>query len=283
MEAPSLPDYKPPLPTPFLNSNRVAVLVETRLTNLLLPTIDNFATHLPWDWKLLLMISEEAERVVRVAPFLSELIAAGRISIARVPEESRGATGPEEAYQDLLQSEDFWRSLPGERVLMFGTDSVLCRGSKHVINDFVKYDFIGAGWSLKEDKKNTCGQGGLTMRSRTKMIEAIQRFKGRPDLPKWDPEFACQAFQELGAKLPDRNTSLQFAVADNYYEQPFGVYRIHKYFTNRAEELVKLYDYCPEAVAMTDSDQFCNTELSDPLFERHLNLTELCSGFRETE
>ena len=43
-------------------------------------------------------------------------------------------------------------------------------------------------------------------------------------------------------------------------------------------ELLNLYSHCPEAVMLTSGRQMCETIKVDPMFDRHLNLTELCSG-----
>lgn len=264
-------DTGPRLATSFLTSDRVAVLVEPRAGSLLLPTIDNFASHLPLDWRLQLFLSEESGTHVRNAHFIREMISMGRISI------ETDDLLLKRTHDSVLRDQKFWNSIHGEHVLLFRTGSVLCRWSAHSIEEFLSFDFVGAG-SNSADKR--CGRGGLNLRSRTKMLEALARAKDDDQFPGSGEDFVCSAFPRLGARMADKNTSLKFAVEGTFADGPLGMYGVHKHFAKRAEELHKLYVHCPEALATTTGPEMCSTELTDPLFERHLNLTEICEGFR---
>jgi len=74
-------------------------------------------------------------------------------------------------YSKFLTSSDFWDLLTGEKILIYQEDSIIFN---HNINDFLKFDFIGAPFPKKEnDTPNSVGNGGLSLRSKSIMKEII--------------------------------------------------------------------------------------------------------------
>jgi hypothetical protein len=126
-----------------------------------------------------------------------------------------------EDYSGILTSPTFWQGFTEEKVLVFQTDSILT-GSN--IDDFMEYDFIGA----------PCGQfdeqfvvnGGLSLRSRSAMLDVVSRFR----LPDGMPEdiFFTGILREIGARMPNLATATRFAVESLYSEHPVGVHGTDK-------------------------------------------------------
>ena len=58
-----------------------------------------------------------------------------------------------------------------ERVLLFGGNVVLCSNSHRELLDFSHFDYIGTPWSMA---KGLGGEGDLSMRNRTKMLEVLE-------------------------------------------------------------------------------------------------------------
>jgi hypothetical protein len=77
-------------------------------------------------------------------------------------------------YSKFLTTTDFWNLIKGEKILIYQEDSIIFKNN---INDFLDYDFVGAPF-LKDsdDTPNSVGNGGLSLRSKSKMIEVISRF-----------------------------------------------------------------------------------------------------------
>lgn len=48
----------------------------------------------------------------------------------------------------LLTSAQFWLRIPGEKILFFQLDSIMCSNSPHKITDYLQYYYIGAPWRL---------------------------------------------------------------------------------------------------------------------------------------
>lgn len=76
-------------------------------------------------------------------------------------------------YSNLLTTEEFWNSLYGEKILIYQEDSIIFNKN---IDDFYKYDFIGAPFQKNSnDTPNCVGNGGFSFRTKLKMIEVIKR------------------------------------------------------------------------------------------------------------
>jgi hypothetical protein len=79
----------------------------------------------------------------------------------------------QQEYSNLLITSEFWKLLTGEKILIYQEDSLIFKNN---INDFVKYDFIGAPFSKdSNDTPNCVGNGGLSLRTKIKMLEVIEK------------------------------------------------------------------------------------------------------------
>jgi hypothetical protein len=76
-------------------------------------------------------------------------------------------------YSKFLTTIDFWTLLKGEKILIYQEDSIIFKNN---IREFLEYDFIGAPFQKNsDDTPNSVGNGGLSLRSKSKMIEIIKR------------------------------------------------------------------------------------------------------------
>lgn len=80
---------------------------------------------------------------------------------------------PSSDYSRFLVSKKFWDLLYGEKILIYQEDSIIFNNN---INDFLHFDFIGAPFlKSQNDTRNLVGNGGLSIRTKKKMIEVIDR------------------------------------------------------------------------------------------------------------
>ena len=78
-------------------------------------------------------------------------------------------------YSELLMTTDFWNNFIGEKILLYQEDSILFHNK---IEEFLKYDYIGAPWHhTQDDNAYGVGNGGFSLRSKNKMIECIEKIK----------------------------------------------------------------------------------------------------------
>jgi hypothetical protein len=74
-------------------------------------------------------------------------------------------------YSKLLTNKDFWLQFKGEKILLYQEDTMLFHNR---IEEFMQYDYIGASWAIgQEDNLFGVGNGGFSLRSKSKMIECI--------------------------------------------------------------------------------------------------------------
>jgi hypothetical protein len=121
-----------------------------------------------------------------------------------------------EEYNDLLMTPDFWKKIKGEKVLIFQTDSVLLRSG---IDEFIKYDYVGAPWRKPKEGK-LVGNGGLSLRSVTKMIEICYKHKETEHI--WEDIYFIKHLNGYG--VPDVETAKRFSMEDVYSPDPLGVH-----------------------------------------------------------
>ena len=76
-----------------------------------------------------------------------------------------------------MLSESFWKSVIGETILYFECDSMLCPDSKHKVEDFEHFDYIGGYWGNTEYPLDTeypaVMNGGLSIRKKQFMLDII--------------------------------------------------------------------------------------------------------------
>jgi len=77
-------------------------------------------------------------------------------------------------YSKFLTTMEFWNLLKGEKILIYQEDSIIFKNNIH---DFFDYDFVGAPFIKNSDDTPNCvGNGGLSLRSKSKMIDVISKF-----------------------------------------------------------------------------------------------------------
>jgi hypothetical protein len=80
---------------------------------------------------------------------------------------------PQQYSVFLKTNKKFYASIPTDKFLIFQTDSILFEKNKRLIHHFLKYDYVGAPWTW--DLLNGVGNGGLSIRKKSKMLEIIEK------------------------------------------------------------------------------------------------------------
>jgi hypothetical protein len=84
-------------------------------------------------------------------------------------------------YSRLLLTTDFWNNFKGEKLLLYQEDTYLFHSNN--IEQFLEYDYVGAPWPVNQDDNiNGVGNGGFSLRSKSKMIECINKVDPIKDL-----------------------------------------------------------------------------------------------------
>jgi hypothetical protein len=81
----------------------------------------------------------------------------------------------------MLLTKDFWNNFKGEKLLLYQEDTYLFHSNN--IEQFLEYDYVGASWPVNQDDNiNGVGNGGFSLRSKSKMIECINKVDPIKDL-----------------------------------------------------------------------------------------------------
>ena len=106
-------------------------------------------------------------------------------------------------YNALLTSAAFYRGIPTEMMLIFQTDTLVVEPS--LLDQFMEYDYVGAPW-----RNGMVGNGGLSLRRRSKMMEVCERIRPHEclqDLLRLPLTAECESIRDsLSALSPERQT-----------------------------------------------------------------------------
>ena len=83
-------------------------------------------------------------------------------------------------YSKLLMTSEFWMNFTGEMILLYQEDTMLFH---NMIDEFLKYDYVGASWPINQDDNSVgVGNGGFSLRNKNKMLECIAKVNPKTDL-----------------------------------------------------------------------------------------------------
>ena len=108
-------------------------------------------------------------------PGLQRLVDYQKIIMTTIPDEL--LQRKKKQFQ-LMTDRWVWSNMLAEKVLIFGGNSALCGNSKLTLNDFLEWDWIGAPWTAMKKRGEgpfgLGGSGGISLRSKSAMLDAIE-------------------------------------------------------------------------------------------------------------
>ena len=210
-------------------SNKTAVIVETRPVPYLETVIKNVMSKIGPEWALHVFYGPSNKELIQEI-FKNNTT----VNFTRLGE----AISSKNAYNQMLKSSDFWQKINEEKILIFQTD---CLIRKSNIDDFLAYDYIGPPWKFEElNSQNQVGNGGLSLRSKSVMIELSSKFQ---DSTLAEDVFFSKYCKKENYHIAPVKTAARFG-AENvlFYQDPFG---IHNPTLLSAKELATLLDFEP--------------------------------------
>ena len=230
----------------FNKEEKTAIIVEPRKHHALHFVLQNFFENLDDKWNFIILHGmDNIDYLNNIMEKLSKY--KSRTTLINL--NKKNLTYHE--YNELLYSNTFYDYIPTETFLIFQTDSMILTKNKHKINDFLKYDYVGAPIGCNH-LYNDCrfnsniingiaydvGNGGLSLRKKSKMIEILKYidFAKNNDIDemikfgKLVPEdrfFSGNMTTEyVDIYKPDVQEASNFAVQNYYNDAPFGIHRI---------------------------------------------------------
>jgi hypothetical protein len=217
-----------------------AIIIEPRKHRALQFVLQNFLENLSDEWNIIIFHGNENDDFVKdiVTQISNErIIKLVNLNVANLTYRT---------YSQLFTSKNIiYPHIDTETFLIFQTDSMIFSKNRHFINDFLEYDYVGAPW-----KCGNIGNGGLSLRKKSKMLEIIENhpYNG------WDNEDMYFSFQKkIEYKKPEFEKAKTFSVETVFHENCFGVHNCWKYL--QTSELDQLKDLYPEINTLIELNQ----------------------------
>ena len=124
-----------------------AIIVEPRLHPALSFVLENVGTLLPaQNWSILVFhgsmntnfVKETIISIEKSIPGFLQRLQMINLNVSHITIHS---------LNNLLLSKSFYEIIPTEMFLIFQTDSMICERDRHIIYEFMEYDYVGAPWN----------------------------------------------------------------------------------------------------------------------------------------
>ena len=143
--------------------------------------------------------------------------------------------------------------IPTEMFLIFQTDSIICSKHKDLINNYLKYDYVGAPW-----KDGTVVNGGLSLRKKSKMLEILENCKDNLFIKEENRfEHEDQIFANISKRCkhinlnkPSFEEAKEFSIEPTYNNKSFGIHKAYAYLDETEQK--NLNEWCPEVIKLKE-------------------------------
>jgi hypothetical protein len=240
-----------------------AVIIEPRKHKALEFVLNNFMENLNDDWGFIIFHSNTNKKMVENIMDTTLAKYKNKTKLINLNIDNKDFTIKE--YSTLFYDKTFYHYIPTETFLIFQTDSIILKENKHKINDFLDYDYVGAPWPITMGilGKMEVGNGGLSLRKKSKMLELLNYKKKYNDLiiavndeKKFGKYIAEDKFfngyyiKEVNVKKPSFNESKKFSVESIYYDSPFGIHKPWANYGLNKTELNTLKNKYPDIIKL---------------------------------
>ena len=204
-----------------------AVLIEPRRLKVLRHVIPNFCEGLDAKWRFLLYHGTENEEWMKA--LVHEVVPQHESRFEfRSLEVSNLTIGD---YSKRLMSREFWTSMPTETILLFQADTMISIPNKGLLRKFLEYDYVGAPW-----KWGGIGNGGLSLRKKSKMLQILKKHPPGPKETQEDSYFS-KYLRRVPSKIPTEFDAQEFSIETVWREQAFGLHSAWRHLPEKLEEL----------------------------------------------
>jgi hypothetical protein len=215
------------------NYKYTAILIEPRCHKAISFVLNNFLDNLWDEWGFIIFHGNKNQKFIEDI-IANDLPEQNKKSIKLINMNIDNLLRNE--YNTLLKTKYIYNHIDTELFLIFQLDTLILKSNKHLIYDYLEYDYVGAPWG---DGK--IGNGGLSLRKKSKMLEIIDKvdinFKQNED------EYYTRQ-EEVDLFVPNINKAKRFSVETQYYKSPFGVHNCYNYISK--EEWIELSTTYPE-------------------------------------
>ena len=211
-------------------SKYTAAIIEIT-KNIALPfVLQNFIENLNDDWAFIIFHGNGNKEYIENVIYFQFKQYNNRITIVQFD-----INDIKNNYDYMWKYKGIYDSIPTETFLVFNTNSIIIPENKHLIHEFMEYDYVGAPWT-----DEVVGNGGLSLRKKSKMLEIIDTCE--PNDKNEDEFFTRQ--NKVALYRPSFEKAKQFSVETVFYDSPFGIhncYRDNYLSSEKLNFLIELY------------------------------------------
>jgi len=209
-----------------------AVIIEPRRHKALEFVLRNISSCLSDEWGIIIMHgSLNKEYVEQIVPKINTL---KNITLHDLHVENLSI----HMYNLLVTSPSFYDHIPTETFLIFQTDSMIFPRNAHLLEQFMKYDYVGAPWGFFHYNIKV-GNGGFSLRKKSKMLHILHSDPYVYKICNEDVYYSKRALY-----VPSYEQSKSFSMETVFSEQCFGCHKPWAYLDH--DILFKHYPECLE-------------------------------------
>ncbi|PQE11509.1 hypothetical protein CJF31_00011068 [Rutstroemia sp. NJR-2017a BVV2] len=205
--------------TSTLDPKKLAFMVETRSLPHLPLQLSHMASIIPPEWTFKFMGSNASIDYLLSFPHLRDLAASKKLTLLGLP--PRWSVSSRESISQMFTDPALYELLaPAEHLLVFQPDSIFCTKSRKTLNDFLKYDWVGAPWSATSKYG---GNGGLSLRRVSSILQVLKKEARTAHHGELEDLWLSNRLAKLqGATMANATVSKSFSVESQWDEAPLG-------------------------------------------------------------
>ena len=216
------------------------LMIEFRKVKSIEKVIKSF--FLKIDSKILIVCSENNHEYIKTK-YIKDLIIKEKIFIYNIGKVD--SFSPSD-YNKILLSKNFWELLPNcIKVIVFQTDSLICKKSKFVIDDFKEFDYIGSAWDIKRPIGLNIkgGSGGLSLRDLSMTKKVLKEFCPY-NWPGGEDGYFAFHMELIGGNVASYKNASKFSTQTHFHYKSFGCHKVSRLYKKYHKDF---YKYCPES------------------------------------
>lgn len=204
------------LKAPKWFARRYTVMMHNVLSNIPIHWRVQVFVNTAWLEKDVLPLHPGLRRLYGTASSATQSWTVGRVTWTPLPTDVL-----KKRPKDIMKSNWFWQSVIDENVFLFGGNGALCANGRASMDDFLKYDYVGAPWGKYQGR----GGDGSThsFRHRSAMLSIVENYPSSDDSidSQYFLKYLLQDSEKF--KIGERETTRLFGGFDEMENAPFLV------------------------------------------------------------
>lgn len=234
-----------------MENKYTAIIIEPREHKALEFVLNNFLENLDDNWNIIIYHGNKNMEFVSTIIDTKLEKYKKRISTINLKVDNLSIND----YNNLMMSEKFISDIPTEMFLIFQTDTMICEEHKHLIYNYMNYDYVGAPWTgdhldpvsnitkdinkekLRLFSSKYVGNGGLSLRRKSKMIEIAKKCKYYIN----EDVYFSYGCKDIDINKPLLEHAMEFSIETVYSNKSFGIHKAWAH-VNVSENQCKNYN-----------------------------------------